>query len=197
MYHLFFNNYIYSRYLENLPIIEYIWTILPAFVLFIISIPSLSILYESERSSSYNMTLKIIGNQWYWNYELLIKNKHIELDQYQLNDDELKKGDIRLQEFDNWLYLPINTSIRLLATSNDVIHSWTVPSLGIKLDCIPSRLNQNIINIFKAGDLIGGCNEICGSLHAFMAVGIKSLEVDSYQNMSTINNNHFLNTYII
>ena len=175
VYYIFKNNIIYSRYLENLSIIEYVWTLLPGVILFIISIPSLSLLYEMEKSNYFNLTLKVNGNQWYWNYEISHKNNIIEIDQYQINDEDLLNGDIRLQEFDNWLWLPTEIAIRLLATSNDVIHSWSIPSLGIKLDCLPSRLNQDIFSIFKVGNIIGSCNELCGSLHPFMGIGIKSI----------------------
>jgi len=165
--------------------LEILWTVVPAGILVIIALPSLTLLYSIEEVNNPQYTVKIIGNQWYWNYEFyqyigLPYNQiyDIEFDSY-LRVDELSKGaDLRLLEPDNTLVLPINVNIRLLFTSLDVIHSWAVPSLGIKMDACPGRLNQLGTVLVREGVFYGQCSEICGFNHGFMpikVVGVKNI----------------------
>jgi len=156
--------------------LEYVWTIVPGAILISIAIPSFVILYSSsEPTGEPSMSVKIVGHQWYWSYEFddfrRIKNKFgIKFDSRMLNSEELTLGAFRLLEVDNRLRFPLNHLIRLLVTSDDVIHSWTVPSLGFKMDAVPGRLNEGFIKIIRTGVYYGQCSEICGIKHPFMPV---------------------------
>ena len=109
------------------------------------------------------MTVKAIGNQWFWSYEINdIEGFNIQFDSYAKSLDDLSDGEFRLLDVDNKLYLPTNINIRLLITANDVLHSWAVPAFGIKLDSVPGRLNQTLVNIKREGTFYGQCSEICG-----------------------------------
>jgi cytochrome c oxidase subunit 2 len=161
-------------------ILEFIWTIIPAFILIIIAIPSFKLLYslENEDWITPNLTIKITGYQWYWNYELSdIKNININFDSYTKMDDDLSFGDFRLLDVDNLLYLPIHTPIRLLITSQDVIHSFFIPSFGIKLDAIPGRINSTSLYILREGLFTGQCAELCGDNHSNMSILIKGTKL--------------------
>lgn len=127
------------------------------------------------------LTIKAIGNQWYWNYEFT-DNPSIFIESYMLDEKSLEEGDIRLLEVDNELKLPINTSIRLLVTSNDVIHSFAVPSLGLKSDAIPGRLNATGLIINRTSNYYGQCSELCGILHGFMPIKINAINLTEYLN---------------
>ena len=124
------------------------------------------------------ITIKAIGNQWYWNYE----TDSSQFDSFLINENDLREGDLRLLTVDNYLILPTHTNIRMLVTSNDVIHSFAVPSLGIKSDAIPGRLNSFAFNINRKGIFYGQCSELCGILHGFMPIGIKAVSIQSYLN---------------
>lgn len=150
--------------------LEIIWTIIPAFCLIVIAVPSFSLLYSLDDFDTPTYTVKIIGHQWYWTYEVtgrLIKGV-LKFDSYMAQDDDLDPGHARLLTPDMAVILPEDTTIRLLVTSADVIHSWAVPSLGIKIDATPGRLTQGTINVKRAGRFFGQCSEICGVNHAFM-----------------------------
>nr|YP_010809153.1 cytochrome c oxidase subunit II [Anaka burmensis]UNZ99512.1 cytochrome c oxidase subunit 2 [Anaka burmensis] len=157
-------------------LIELIWTILPVFILIFIAIPSLKILYLMEEINKPLMTIKAIGHQWYWSYEYSDYNK-IDFDSYMSSDNI---NSFRLLDTDNHLVLPFNTNIRVLLTSFDVIHSWTVPSLGLKLDCTPGRINQGMILINRPGLYFGQCSEICGSNHSFMPIVLESINLKEF-----------------
>jgi cytochrome c oxidase subunit 2 len=162
-------------------LIELIWTLTPALILWGIGIPSLKLLYIMDEILDSELTVKAIGNQWYWNYELT-DNKDIVIESYMLDDSSLEKGDIRLLTVDNSLVLPTNTSIRLLVTSNDVIHSFAVPSLGLKSDAIPGRLNATGLIINRTSNYYGQCSELCGVLHGFMPISINAVNLGEYIN---------------
>jgi cytochrome c oxidase subunit 2 len=163
--------------------IEMVWTILPAFILILIAIPSFVLLYAMDELIDPILTIKIIGHQWYWSYEFsdyvtnedLIDNPwetKVKFDSYMLNDAELKKGDLRLLKTDKPLFLPKNTHIRLIITSSDVLHSWAVPAFGIKTDAVPGRLNQTSVYLKNSGVFYGQCSELCGVNHAFMPIEV-------------------------
>ena len=130
-----------------------------------------------------SVTIKIIGNQWYWAYEYSdynINDEDILFDSYMIPDDELEKGQFRLLEVDNPVVLPVNTHIRAIITAADVLHSWAVPSLGIKVDAVPGRLNQGSIFLKRLGTFYGQCSEICGVNHGFMPIAVKSVTLNRY-----------------
>nr|YP_009747382.1 cytochrome c oxidase subunit II [Aphrodita australis]QII43113.1 cytochrome c oxidase subunit 2 [Aphrodita australis] len=159
--------------------IETIWTILPAIVLLFLALPSLRLLYLMDEISSPMVTIKTIGHQWYWSYEYS-DFMHLEFDSYMIPSEELKLGQFRLLEVDHRAILPMQTEIRILVTAADVIHSWTVPSLGVKADAIPGRLNQLGFFISAPGVYYGQCSEICGANHSFMPIAIEAVDSLSF-----------------
>uniref|UniRef100_A0AB38XXV4 Cytochrome c oxidase subunit 2 n=1 Tax=Metanigrus guttatus TaxID=3038047 RepID=A0AB38XXV4_9HEMI len=158
--------------------IELIWTILPMITLIFIALPSLNILYIMEELINPSISLKIIGHQWYWSYEYS-DSKKIEFESY-MKKKNLKMNEFRLIEVDNYLSAPFLTQIRLIISSMDVIHSWTIPSLGIKTDAIPGRINQAQMIINKPGLFFGQCSEICGLNHSFMPISMESIKLESF-----------------
>nr|YP_010515275.1 cytochrome c oxidase subunit II [Emerita talpoida]UXL87261.1 cytochrome c oxidase subunit 2 [Emerita talpoida] len=180
MISLFWNTLINRVLLEN-QTIEIIWTILPAFILVFIALPSIRLLYLLDEINNPSVTLKTIGHQWYWSYEYS-DFMQLEFDSYMLPINDLESSGFRLLEVDNRTVLPMNTQVRLLVTAADVIHSWTVPALGIKTDAIPGRLNQLSLLVTRPGLFYGQCSEICGANHSFMPIVIESVSVDSFLN---------------
>nr|YP_009509593.1 cytochrome c oxidase subunit II [Pachygrapsus marmoratus]AUN45010.1 cytochrome c oxidase subunit 2 [Pachygrapsus marmoratus] len=177
---LFFNSFINRYMLENQPI-EVIWTSIPAIILIFIALPSLRLLYLLDEVNSPSMTLKTIGHQWYWSYEYS-DFLQMEFDSYMIPTNDLLDSGFRLLDVDNRTVLPMNTQIRVLISAADVIHSWTVPSLGVKADAIPGRLNQTSFFINRPGLFYGQCSEICGANHSFMPIVIESTSIDSFLN---------------
>lgn len=170
--------YINRNLLEG-QVIELVWTVLPAVMLIFIALPSLQILYLMEENNNCIISIKAVGHQWYWSYEYS-DFKKIEFDSYMKPSNELSDRDFRLLEVDNCLVLPFNIQSRVLTTSFDVIHSWTIPSLGVKVDANPGRINQGNIFINRPGLFYGQCSEICGSNHRFMPICIESLNLNSF-----------------
>lgn len=168
---LLFNKYI-NRFLLEGQIIELIWTILPAITLIFIALPSLRLLYLLDELNNPLITLKSIGHQWYWRYEYSDFN-NIEFDSYIIPSNELNSNNFRLLDVDNRIVIPINNQIRILVTATDVIHSWTIPSLGVKVDANPGRLNQTNFYINRPGLYYGQCSEICGANHRFIPIVIE------------------------
>jgi cytochrome c oxidase subunit 2 len=163
-------------------LLEIIWTIIPSVILIFIAVPSFSLLYSLDELISPKLTLKIVGHQWYWSYEYIgstVLNVDfpgtINFDSYMVNLDELSYGSFRLLEVDNRVILPINTHIRILVTSADVLHSWAVPSFGIKIDACPGRLSQSSLFIKREGVYYGQCSEICGINHGFMPIVVRGV----------------------
>nr|YP_009535656.1 cytochrome c oxidase subunit 2 [Gecarcoidea natalis]YP_010164071.1 cytochrome c oxidase subunit II [Gecarcoidea lalandii]AYJ22384.1 cytochrome c oxidase subunit 2 [Gecarcoidea natalis]QRK27373.1 cytochrome c oxidase subunit 2 [Gecarcoidea lalandii] len=177
---LFFNSFINRYMLENQPI-EVIWTSIPALILIFIALPSLRLLYLLDEVNNPSMTIKTIGHQWYWSYEYS-DFLQMEFDSYMIPTNELTDSGFRLLDVDNRTILPMNTQIRVLITAADVIHSWTVPSLGVKADAIPGRLNQVSFLINRPGLFYGQCSEICGANHSFMPIVIESISINSFLN---------------
>nr|AMP43705.1 cytochrome c oxidase subunit II [Dialysis sp. KW-2016] len=175
---LFFNIYI-NRFLLHGQIIEMIWTILPAIVLIFIAFPSLRLLYLMDEINIPMITLKSIGHQWYWSYEYS-DFLNLEFDSYMVPTMELNKEEFRLLDVDNRIILPMNSQIRILITAADVIHSWTIPSLGVKVDGSPGRLNQTNFIISRPGLFFGQCSEICGANHSFMPIVIESIPMNYF-----------------
>lgn len=153
--------------------LEVIWTITPSIILFFIALPSFTLLYAMEQILDPSLTVKVIGHQWYWSYEYSdFYSYTLAYDSYMIQEEDLLPGELRLLTVDASLILPVNTYIRLLITSDDVLHSWAVPSLGIKMDAVPGRLNQVLFIITKEGTYYGQCSEICGVNHSFMPISV-------------------------
>nr|WEI30804.1 cytochrome c oxidase subunit II [Rhipicephalus turanicus] len=170
-------NNLLSRSMMEGQEIEIIWTIIPAIMLIFIAIPSLHLLYLTDETFNSQISIKILGHQWYWSYEYSDFNK--EFDSFMIPESEMMKNSFRLLDTDNNLVIPINTNIKYLISSMDVIHSWTIPSLGIKMDAVPGRLNQSFSISSRPGLYYGQCSEICGANHSFMPI---SLEITSMKN---------------
>nr|ABV71224.1 cytochrome oxidase subunit II [Dicranomyia tahitiensis] len=173
MMNLLFNKFT-NRYLLSGQTIEVIWTILPAITLIFIALPSLRILYLMDEINNPVITLKTIGHQWYWSYEYS-DFKNIEFDSYMIPSNELEMNNFRLLDVDNRIILPMNSQIRILVTAADVLHSWAIPALGVKIDATPGRLNQTNFLINRPGIFYGQCSEICGANHSFMPILIESV----------------------
>nr|YP_010743969.1 cytochrome c oxidase subunit II [Corigetus marmoratus]WET31972.1 cytochrome c oxidase subunit 2 [Corigetus marmoratus] len=184
---MFFNKFIH-RYLLEGQLIEMIWTILPAITLMLIALPSLRLLYIMDETNNPLISIKAIGHQWYWSYEYS-DYKNIEFDSYMIPTNELNPMNFRLLDVDNRMVIPFKTQIRLIVTSADVIHSWTIPSLGIKIDGTPGRLNQTNFSVNRTGLLFGQCSEICGANHSFMPIVIESISPEYFLNWISSNNN--------
>lgn len=180
MINLLFNKYI-NRFLLEGQIIELIWTILPAITLIFIALPSLRLLYLLDELNNPLITLKSIGHQWYWRYEYSDFN-NIEFDSYIIPINEISSNNFRLLDVDNRIILPINNQIRIIVTATDVIHSWTIPSLGVKVDANPGRLNQTNFYINRPGIFYGQCSEICGANHSFIPIVIESISIKNFIN---------------
>nr|QNE85429.1 cytochrome c oxidase subunit II [Tarnania fenestralis] len=177
---LFFNKFT-NRYLLSGQLIEIIWTIIPAVILMFIALPSLRILYLLDEINDPSITLKTIGHQWYWSYEYS-DFLNLEFDSYMIPTNEMTPGNFRLLDVDNRVILPINSQIRILVSAADVIHSWTIPALGVKIDGTPGRLNQTNFMINRPGLFYGQCSEICGANHSFMPIVVESTYLNHFIN---------------
>nr|QNG56238.1 cytochrome c oxidase subunit II [Platisus obscurus] len=173
MFNLFFNKYIHRLLLEGQSI-EIIWTVLPAITLIFIALPSLRLIYILDEINNPIVTIKAIGHQWYWSYEYS-DFKNIEFDSYMIPINEMKIFNFRLLDVDNRMMIPFESQIRMLVTSTDVIHSWTIPTLGVKIDATPGRLNQISFSSNRSGMFYGQCSEICGTNHSFMPIVMESI----------------------
>lgn len=168
-------NKLINRFLLDGQAIEIIWTVLPALILIILALPSLRLLYLIDETTEPSLTIKTLGHQWYWSYEYSDFND-ISFDSYMVATDSLEENGFRLLEVDNRVVLPFLTEIRILVTAADVLHSWTVPSLGVKADAVPGRLNQLNLLFNRPGVFYGQCSEICGANHSFMPISVESIK---------------------
>nr|WRQ18123.1 cytochrome c oxidase subunit II [Coproporus sp.] len=173
MMNLFFNKFNYRFLLEG-QMIELIWTILPAITLIFIALPSLKLLYLLDEINNPLISIKTIGHQWYWSYEYTDFN-NIEFDSYMISSNDMKPFNFRLLDVDNRISIPFNSQIRMIVTAADVIHSWTIPALSIKIDATPGRLNQISFLTNRTGIYYGQCSEICGANHSFMPIVLESI----------------------
>nr|AQP28313.1 cytochrome c oxidase subunit 2 [Bulbitermes sp. A TB-2017] len=170
-----------SRFMLEGQMVETLWTIAPAIILVFIAIPSLRLLYLMDEIHNPLMTLKTVGHQWYWSYEYSDFTK-LEFDSYMVQQEDQPINTFRLLDTDNRVVLPMNSPIRIIVTAADVLHSWTVPSLGVKTDATPGRLNQMSFSINRPGLLYGQCSEICGANHSFMPIVIESVSTNQFIN---------------
>nr|QFZ89522.1 cytochrome oxidase subunit II [Amynthas sp. YN201749-01] len=175
---LMFNKYI-NRYILEAQTIETVWTILPALILLVLALPSLRILYITDEVSNPSLTVKTIGHQWYWSYEYT-DFMSVEMDSYMVQTADLTPGDFRLLEVDNRIVVPMHLEVRMLITAADVLHSWTIPSLGVKVDAVPGRLNQIGFTTSHPGVFYGQCSEICGANHSFMPIAMEVVDSKSF-----------------
>ena len=166
--------------------LEIIWTLIPSIVVLIIAIPSFRLLYLCDEILDPSITLKVIGSQWYWSYEitpflnLTNEIKSEGFDSFINLENVLSEGDLRLLSVDSPLILPYETNIRVVVTASDVLHSWALPSFGLKLDCIPGRLNSTFLNIDRIGTFFGQCSELCGTFHGFIPITVTSVTTEDF-----------------
>jgi cytochrome c oxidase subunit 2 len=181
-----------SKVTHNAPL-EVAWTLIPVLILIIIAIPSFRLLYKQNDFTNIDMTIKATGYTWWWTYEYP-DHDNIEFDAVMLTDDELEEGQPRLLTTDNTLVVPVRKNIKMLITSDPagVIHSWAMPSLGVKMDAIPGRLNETYFNIKEPGMYYGQCSELCGPGHGFMPITIKAVEDQEFAEWITFAKKEFV-----
>nr|YP_010397723.1 cytochrome c oxidase subunit II [Rasbora borneensis]UQJ78883.1 cytochrome c oxidase subunit II [Rasbora borneensis] len=160
--------------------IEIVWTVLPAIILILIALPSLRILYLMDETNDPHMTLKAMGHQWYWSYEYT-DYLNLGFDSYMVSTQDLTPGQFRLLETDYRVVVPQESPIRVLVSAEDVLHSWAVPSLGVKMDAVPGRLNQTAFIVSRPGVYYGQCSEICGANHSFMPIVIEAVPLETFE----------------
>ena len=170
--------------------IETLWTIIPALILINLALPSLGLIYLIDEIPRPGLTIKRVGHQWYWEYEyrdiwLTGDRRTLQFDSYIIQEDTLNLGIFRQLEVDNRIVIPYEISVRILITSADVIHSWSLPNLGVKADAVPGRLNQTHLISLYPRVLYGQCSEICGVGHSHIPIVVES-----------VNNFNFLKWYI-
>ena len=162
-------------------VLEIIWTTIPALIVLVLSFPSIKLLFYMDKAEHAEMTVKIVGRQWYWHYAYPDKEHSFEFDSVMVPTKELKDHQLRLLEVDHPMVVPVDTTVRLLFTADDVLHSWTVPAFGVKHDTVPGRLKEAWIRVTKEGTYYGQCSEICGSGHGYMPIKVKVVSKDEYQ----------------
>nr|YP_010149407.1 cytochrome c oxidase subunit II [Heniochus chrysostomus]QQV70744.1 cytochrome c oxidase subunit II [Heniochus chrysostomus] len=164
--------------------IEIIWTVLPAAILVMIALPSLRILYLMDEINNPHLTIKAMGHQWYWSYEYT-DYEELSFDSYMIPTQDLAPGQFRLLEVDHRMVVPVEAPVRVLVSAEDVLHSWTVPSLGVKMDAVPGRLNQTAFITSRSGVYYGQCSEICGANHSFMPIVVEVVPLQHFENWSS------------
>nr|BAO02299.1 cytochrome c oxidase subunit II [Helostoma temminkii] len=163
--------------------IEIIWTVLPAIILILIALPHSEFFTLMDEITTRHLTVKAIGHQWYWSYEYT-DYENLEFDSYMIPTQDLAPGQFRLLDTDHRMVVPTESPIRVMITADDVLHSWAVPSLGIKLDAIPRRLNQTAFIVSRPGVFYGQCSEICGANHSFMPIVVEAVPLKHFENWS-------------
>lgn len=177
-------NKISNKYMNHGTLIELIWTVTPALILILIAFPSFKLLYLMDEVTDPNLTITAEGHQWYWSYQypdfLSDDYEELEFDSYLVPESDLEDGKLRMLEVDNRVILPETTHTRFIISSGDVIHSYACPSLGIKCDAYPGRLNQVSVIVNREGTFFGQCSEICGILHSSMPIVIESVSLEKF-----------------
>ncbi len=163
--------------------LEIVWTLVPILILVVIGVPSVKLLFELDQPQEADLTIKAIGRQWYWTYEYPNQDskKSFSFDSTMLDPKDLQAGQPRLLEVDKRLVVPVDTTVRILVTSSDVLHSFAVPALGIKRDCVPGRINETWFRVHQPGIYYGQCSELCGVNHGFMPIAIHVVSKDQYE----------------
>ncbi|KJS35022.1 MAG: cytochrome C oxidase subunit II [Rhodospirillaceae bacterium BRH_c57] len=168
-----------ARFSHN-QLLEFGWTAIPVVILVIIAIPSFKLLYFMDRAQEADMTIKVTGHQWYWSYEYP-DNGGFAFDSFMKYPDDLEPGEPRLLAVDNEVVLPVGTTVRVIMTSQDVIHSWAVPALGVKTDNVPGRLTETWLRIERPGVYYGQCSELCGVNHGFMPIAVRGVSAEDFE----------------
>nr|YP_003345011.1 cytochrome c oxidase subunit II [Moringua microchir]BAI53149.1 cytochrome oxidase subunit 2 [Moringua microchir] len=173
-----------NMYILDSQEIEIVWTILPAVILILIALPSLRILYLMDEINDPHLTIKAIGHQWYWSYEYT-DYEDLAFDSYMIPTQDLLPGQFRLLETDHRMVVPMESPVRVLVTAEDVLHSWAVPALGVKMDAVPGRLNQTAFIAARPGVYYGQCSEICGANHSFMPIVVEAVPLQYFESWSS------------
>nr|YP_009259756.1 cytochrome c oxidase subunit II [Odontamblyopus rebecca]ANB32199.1 cytochrome c oxidase subunit II [Odontamblyopus rebecca] len=174
-----------NMYILDSQEIEIIWTVLPAVILILIALPSLRILYLMDEVTNPHLTVKAIGHQWYWTYEYT-DYQEFSFDSYMVPTQDLTPGMFRLLDVDHRMVVPTEAPVRVLVTAEDVLHSWAVPALGVKMDAVPGRLNQTAFITSRPGVFYGQCSEICGANHSFMPIAVEAVPLNYFQDWSLL-----------
>nr|YP_009233216.1 cytochrome c oxidase subunit II [Cephaloscyllium umbratile]AMB27096.1 cytochrome c oxidase subunit II [Cephaloscyllium umbratile] len=174
-----------NKYILDSQEIEIVWTILPAIILIMIALPSLRILYLMDEINDPHLTIKAMGHQWYWSYEYT-DYEDLGFDSYMIQTQDLTPGQFRLLETDHRMVVPMESPIRVLVSAEDVLHAWTVPALGVKMDAVPGRLNQTAFIISRPGVYYGQCSEICGANHSFMPIVVEAVPLEYFETWSSL-----------
>ncbi len=160
--------------------LEVLWTVIPILILIMIAIPSFRLLFAQYDFPKADVTIKAIGNQWYWTYEYP-DHDDMTFDSVMLEDDELKPGQPRLLSVDNQVVVPVNKNVHVLVTATDVLHNWAMPSFGVKIDTVPGRVLKTWFRAEKTGTFYGQCSELCGVRHAFMPIAVRVVTQTEYE----------------
>ena len=179
----FGGNPVSAKYLTHGTALELIWTVSPALLLVAVAFPSFRLLYLMDEVVSPSLTVKVLGHQWFWSYEYsdqTADGEGVAFDSYLQPTGDLEEGGLRLLAVDEQVVIPTGAHVRFVLSSTDVIHSWAVPSLGVKLDAIPGRLNQTSTLAERDGTYFGQCSELCGVYHGFMPISVRAVPVGEY-----------------
>jgi cytochrome c oxidase subunit II len=171
-------NPIPSRTTHN-TLIEIAWTLIPIVILMFIAVPSFKLLFLQLNVPPADLTVKATGKQWYWSYSYP-DNGQFEFDSLMLKEGERKEGQPRLLAVDNEMVVPVNKTVRVITTGSDVIHSFAVPSFGIKIDAVPGRINETWFTATREGVYYGQCSELCGKDHAFMPIAVRAVSEQAF-----------------
>ena len=162
-------------------LIEVIWTVVPIMILVLIAIPSFKLLYFNDVIPKADMTIKAIGHQWYWSYEYP-DHGDISFDAIMLEEEELQPGQPRLLQTDTEVVVPVDTTVKVLVTASDVLHAWTIPAFGAKIDAVPGRINETWFKAMREGTYYGQCSELCGTNHGFMPITVRVVSRAEFDN---------------
>ncbi|KAG5354288.1 cytochrome c oxidase subunit 2 (mitochondrion) [Yarrowia sp. C11] len=180
----FSNDHISYKYLTHGTTLEIVWTIFPVIILLFIAFPSFILLYLCDEVIDPAMTIKAIASQWYWTYEysdfIGETGEIVQFDSYIVPTDMLENGQLRMLDVDARIVVPTNTHLRFIVTSRDVIHDFALPSLGIKCDATPGRLNQVSALLQRESVYYGQCSELCGVLHSSMPIALEAVSIDKF-----------------
>nr|UDN38860.1 cytochrome c oxidase subunit II [Vanmanenia stenosoma] len=174
-----------NMYILDSQEIEIVWTVLPALILILIALPSLRILYLMDEINDPHLTIKAMGHQWYWSYEYT-DYENLSFDSYMIPTQDLAPGQFRLLETDHRMVVPMESPIRILVSAEDVLHSWALPAMGVKMDAVPGRLNQTAFIASRPGVFYGQCSEICGANHSFMPIVVEAVPLSHFENWSAL-----------
>lgn len=160
--------------------LEVVWTAVPVLILVIIAVPSFKLLYFQDVLPKTEMTIKAIGKQWLWSYEYP-DHGNFTFDALMVDDSELRPDQRRLLDTDNLVVIPARTYVKVQVTASDVLHSWTVPAFGVKIDAVPGRLNEVWLYVNEPGTYYGQCSELCGLRHGFMPIAVKVVPREEFE----------------